>query len=115
MFPGASDLQLVMLRLMHDATDEFNIIMGANWDYTQAGELLTSLGRVPQLPNDQWKREAIGWESLAWAGIQIRLADYGVGPKVRDPDADAYVIPPSTPAEKELCKAVKMRKSGGFA
>jgi hypothetical protein len=113
-FPDANDIQLLILQLLRDANLEMDISTAPLYDYTLAGELIQK-GSIPVLPNDQWKKEAIGWEAFAWTGIQIRLSDYAIGPKVRDPAADTYVEAPSTAVEKELCGAMKMRKSGGFA
>lgn len=113
-WPEANDLQLVMLQLIRDANLEMDVTTAPLYDYTQAGELIQK-GEIPRLPDDQWKIETIGWEALAYTGIQIRLSDYAIGPKVRDPAADVYMEAPTTPAEKELCGSMKMRKSGGFA
>jgi hypothetical protein len=113
-WPEATDIQLVILQLIRDASLEMDITTAPLYDYTQAGELLQK-GELPQLPNDQWKAEAIGWESIAWTGLQIRLSDYAIGPKVRDPNAAQYMEPVTTDAERALCGAMKMRKSGGFA
>lgn len=77
--------------------------MGDNWD-----------GEVISLPNDQWQREVVRWEAIAWAGLQALLTDFAIGPKHRDPNADSYVKQASTPGEKQLCQSQKMQKSGGF-
>lgn len=112
-WPDASDIQLVILQLMRDASLEMHVSTGAMYDYTQAGEQLQT-GPLPYVPNDQWKTEVIGWEALAWAGIQVRLSDYALGPQVRDPNNDIFTEWPVTPAEKHMCGSMKMRKAGGF-
>jgi hypothetical protein len=56
----------------------------------------------------------VGWEQESWAGMQIMVPQYAIGPKARDKLADRYVIPTSTDGEKTLCGAQKMKKSGEF-
>ncbi|KAF2729630.1 hypothetical protein EJ04DRAFT_588412 [Polyplosphaeria fusca] len=51
----------------------------------------------------------------AWASLQIYIADYAIGPTVRDPVSSNFTAPPATDGEKTLCSAMKMRKQGGFA
>lgn len=95
-----------MLKLIRDAALEFDITTGPLHDYSKAGPLIQN-GAIDGLPPDQWKNEAVGWENFAWAGIQTRLADYGIGPKIRDSAADAYTLAPHSPAAKQLCQSMK--------
>lgn len=103
-----------MLKLIRDAALEFDITTGPLYDYSQAGSLIQN-GAIDSLPADQWKSEAVGWENFAWAGIQTRLADYGIGPKVRDSAADAYTLAPRSATAKQLCRSMKRPTPGSFA
>ncbi|PSN73567.1 hypothetical protein BS50DRAFT_616909 [Corynespora cassiicola Philippines] len=104
-WPEATEIQLLILQLLRDISTEMDVSTGPYFGVIQAAEL----------SDDHWKTEVIGWETFAWAGIQTLLADYAIGPKGHDPDADQYMIWPTTKAEKELCGSMRMRKSGGFA
>jgi hypothetical protein len=66
------------------------------------------------LPDDQWIKEVVGWESQVWAGLQILIPDYAIGAKARDPLADFYVKYPETDAEKALCGMQRLPKASGF-
>ncbi|KAF2004127.1 hypothetical protein P154DRAFT_485871 [Amniculicola lignicola CBS 123094] len=109
-FPAANDIQLAALQLL--------VTSGAMYDQGTSGtfDALTQnwMGEIASLPNNQWEKEVIRWETIAWAGLQALIADYAIGPKHRDQDADGYVKPVTTKGEKQLCRAQKMRKSGGF-
>lgn len=109
-FPQASDVQLAVLQLLitsgamvDQQTSKTFDATGENWD-----------GEVISLPNNQWQREVIRWEAIAWAGLHHMLTDFSIGPKHRDPNADSYVIPATSPGEKQLCQSQRMQKSGGF-
>jgi hypothetical protein len=65
-------------------------------------------------PSDQWITEVQGWEAFVWASSQVSVADYAIGPSIRDPGVVDYVIRPATTGDKELCGSMKMRKAGGF-
>ncbi|KAF2829434.1 hypothetical protein CC86DRAFT_454045 [Ophiobolus disseminans] len=110
-FPEASSTQKLLLQL----------IGHASWgmDFGNLGTLnaASTLNRgIRQgLPDDQWKIEAREQESRVWAVLQILLADYAIGAQVTEPNAHGYVNPLSTAAEKGLCHAMRMKKSGGFA
>ena len=71
-------------------------------------------GVISSLPPDQWIIELKSWESTAWAAHQIALAEFATGAKAIDPQADNYTVQPSSIAEKQLCKSLKVRKPGGF-
>ena len=111
-WPKASSLQLSLLQLLVDSSKA----MG----FSRASQVLASKsvltgGTVSvQIPPDQWITEARAMEAAVWAAMQITLADYAVGPSVRDPDVADYVIKPETPGYKQLCTTQKMRKAGGF-
>lgn len=111
--PGADDLQLAILKLLLTVSTLNDITNAPNAQSLQVSAMIVS-GLVPELPDDQWKKEVMGWEAWALAGIQILFADFAIGPKVRDPAA-SYTMAPTTAGEKQLCGAMKMRKSGGFA
>jgi hypothetical protein len=70
---------------------------------------------IDSLPYDFWKQEVIAWEQETWAGFQIAISQYAIGPKASDELADRYWLKPETEAEKSLCSAMKMKKSGEFA
>lgn len=70
---------------------------------------------IVALPDDQWAIEMGRFKAHALAGLQIAVADYAIGAKVRDPLAGPYTRQPETAGEKQLCGMQKMRKSGGFA
>lgn len=75
---------------------------------------LNTEGIIATLPDDQWISELQGWESITWATHQTVIADFAIGPTLRDPLAISYVLPPTNEAERSLCGMQKMRKSGGF-
>ncbi|KAF2873346.1 hypothetical protein BDV95DRAFT_592730 [Massariosphaeria phaeospora] len=109
-FPAANDVQLALLQVLMTSSVVFDQTtsktldaQAANWD-----------GEITSLPNNQWEKEVIRWEAIAWAGIQSLITDYAIGPSQRDPRVAAYVRPASTPSEKTLCASQKMQKSGNF-
>lgn len=67
-----------------------------------------------EVPRNQWVTEARNIEAATWAAMQINIADYAIGPGVRTPDLKDYVGKPETKGDQQLCRAQKMRKSGGF-
>lgn len=69
---------------------------------------------IDRLPSDYWKQEILAWEQESWAGLQIALSQYAIGPKASDDLADNYWSKPDTEGEKALCSAMKMKKSGSF-
>jgi hypothetical protein len=66
------------------------------------------------IPSDQWITEVQRWEAFVWASSQVAIADYAIGPSIRDPGVVNNVIRPETTGDKELCGSMKMRKAGGF-
>lgn len=109
-FPKANKLQLSILKLLRQTT-EFHA--GAFERY-EAQQLATMAGTITSLPDNHWITELKMWESIAWAGIQISITDYAIGPTIRDSLAEDIFLPPSTNEEKKLCTMQKMRKPGGF-
>ncbi|KAF2727987.1 hypothetical protein EJ04DRAFT_581657 [Polyplosphaeria fusca] len=71
-------------------------------------------GYIASLPDDQWVKEIVGWESHTWASLQIAIEKYATGAKSIDPYADSYIKAPETDGEKALCAKQRMKKSGGF-
>lgn len=108
--PAANEVQLAVLQLLLVATKPQILV---DTDQYKAQEQLSG-GRVVSLPDDQWIKELTSWESSVWATYQITVADYAIGPIVRDPLSKNFTKPPSNQAEKRLCGMQKMRKPGGF-
>jgi hypothetical protein len=67
-----------------------------------------------QIPPDQWVHEIKRMEAIVWASSQVSVADFAVGPSVRNPAIAEYVIGPTSEGDKELCQLLKVRKAGGF-
>jgi hypothetical protein len=95
----------------------------ASWLYTtsdarsnKAAERQRSHGGaiIESIPDGFWKEEVLAWEQEAMASLQIAMTQYAIGHKVRDEMADRYWKEPKTEGEKKLCKAQKMKKTGGF-
>ncbi|KAF2264053.1 hypothetical protein CC78DRAFT_617092 [Lojkania enalia] len=108
--PDATDLQRAVLKHLININSVFHLLNIRN--LRASSQLRSGLGT--SLPNDQWVNEVIGWESSIWAQLQIAIPDYAIGLASRYPVSDAYIQPPSTPAQKQLCGMQKMPKSGGF-
>jgi hypothetical protein len=72
-------------------------------------------GRVPGLPKDQWVKEVIAWESRVWASYQRLIAAAVIGPAVTDQYAHEYTEPVDNEGDRQMCRSLKMRKSGSFA
>lgn len=109
--PRAGSLQLPTLELLITSAYKFDI--GTAQDF-EASSLIRVGGYIGALPDDQWLKEIVGWESNAWASLQIAIAEYATGVKARDPFADLYYRRPETDGEKKLCNMQKLKKSGGF-
>ncbi|KAF2733301.1 hypothetical protein EJ04DRAFT_605754 [Polyplosphaeria fusca] len=92
-------------------TEQYQFCFGS---HTNNDTCTSPTGFVEALPGDQWIQELQGWNSIVWAGHQALIADYSIGPTIRDPLSTSYVLPPSNNAEKSLCGMQKMRKPGGF-
>jgi len=111
--PKASQTQLAALNLLTTLAGLNDISNTGTLKYVQA-EIAVMDNIGGELPSDQWIKEIVFAESFAYAGLQHMVSEYAVGAKSRDPRAD-YVVPPTTAGEKALCRAMKMRKPGGFA
>ncbi|KAF2269743.1 hypothetical protein CC78DRAFT_574610 [Lojkania enalia] len=113
MFPDASDVQIAAMQQVRTASITIDIVYSA-------GELQAGIQDLdylmPSLPDDQWIREYMGWESTIWAAMQIQIADYAIGAEVRAPSVGPYVKNRTemTGGEKELCSMQRMRNPGGF-
>ncbi|KAF2826710.1 hypothetical protein CC86DRAFT_349711 [Ophiobolus disseminans] len=108
----ASLVQLAALQLILEVTATTEL---SEVNEVRAAKSVQRDRLVPvQIPPDQWITEVKAMESYMWAKLQITMADYAIGPSVRNPDLDEYVLKPSTPADKQLCGTQKMRKAGGF-
>ena len=66
-----------------------------------------------KVPIDQWISEVVAWESFTWAILQTAISDYATG-WARVPAASEKPSTPNEPGSEGLCKAQKMRKTGGF-
>lgn len=111
-FPEASDVQRTVLRTLIVATYLRDIHTVTT---NRANTLMNRAdGTIDSLPNDWWKEELKRHEAEVWASLQIQMSQYAIGPKNTDPLADNYVIPPTTPGQKALCKAQKMRLLDDF-
>lgn len=110
-FADVSNIQKLILQLLgHSSTFmDFSNIRTLNTTYT------INRGQRSNLPDDQWKVEAIFQDSKVWAILQILLADYAIGAQATEPHAYEYVNKPVTEAEKSVCHSMRMKKSGGFA
>ncbi|KAF1947008.1 hypothetical protein EJ02DRAFT_449990 [Clathrospora elynae] len=113
-FPQLRPLQLRLLQLLRSITRFLHIQDGA-----AKGNILAEDSRTrflsQGLPDDQWIKEVVAWESLVWAGYQAVISAAVIGPKVFDKFADEYTEPMTDEGDRELCQSLKMRKSGGFA
>jgi len=113
-FPTATQTQIAMLQLLWTASLIFDLTNAPGQGILQAPEISRGYSEYT-LPNNQWEKEVIGWESYAWAGIQYAILDFILGPVRRDPRAKEYANSPNSDGEMHLCKMLKVRKSGGFA
>lgn len=109
-FPNASSLQSAVLQLLLDASYHFNILTSL---HAAADKLIQVGGFVPSLPDDQWIKELMHWESHAYSSLQIAVEKYTTGAKSIDPYAESYIRKPQTAGEKALCSKQRVRKSGG--
>jgi len=89
-------------------------ISDAGQDLLKAKDLAGGTGYIPSLPDDQWIQEVTRWEAFVWATLQTAITDYAVGPSVREPSARAHIRNVTNDGEKELCRALRMKRSGGF-
>jgi hypothetical protein len=111
-FPQANDLQINMLRLLANAGNMFTI---SYMKSLNASSFVSRTGLIEDLPDNQWEIELKRWESIIWSAYQTMIADYAIGPMVRDAMAQPlYDMPPKTKGGQALCATQKMRKAGGF-
>lgn len=110
-FNGITSLQSAVLNLLVSSAFMFDVSTSKT---TLAGSIIQIGGVLSSLPDDQWVKEVVSWESNAWAALQIAVADYAIGAANRDTFSKQYVKEPSSEGEKKLCGMQKMRKSGGF-
>ena len=107
-------MQLRLLQLLRSMSRLAHIENGPQMKNVLAQSKVA--GRLsPGLPDDQWIKEVIAWESRVWASYQALLAAAVVGPSVFDEFANEYTEPVIDDGDRQLCQSLKMRKSGGFA
>jgi hypothetical protein len=108
----ASPLQLSALQLTSLVIQYIHL---AVIDSVKVKDFATNDGMVgAKIPPDQWVRESERMEAIVWASSQVSVADFAVGPSVRNPMIAEYVVGPTSEGDKELCKSLKVRKAGGF-
>lgn len=73
-----------------------------------------NIGFITSLPNDQWMKEVLEWEKYIWASIQTVVSDYAIGYTALDPSTHDSIRTNLTNGEQQLCRAQKMKRSGGF-
>lgn len=110
-FTEASDIQNFILKLIGDTSTwmDFSNVLTLNATY------IMNRGKKDDMPDDQWRIEAVFQESKVWAVLQILFTHYAIGAQTTEPHASEYIASPVTPAEKSVCHGMKMKKSGGFA
>jgi hypothetical protein len=108
---GASALQLSVLQLITSVNQWCSLseIRTVKTQKAVFGIVVTA-----QLPPDLWISEVQRWEAIAWASLQVAIADFAIGPNIRDPGLAEVVIKPRSATDKTLCGSFKMRKAGGF-
>ena len=111
-FPEATDKQLAVIKLMLAATTLAN--QAEKPVRSNATETLYG-GRSRGLPDNQWIIEVLHIDSFVWSALQTMVSDYAVGPAVRASDIQESVDEPMAGGQRDLCRAQKMRKAGGFA
>jgi hypothetical protein len=107
----ASSVQFSVLQLLVQSLKIYGLVQT---DRILAQNLVQKGIVTDQIPQDQWITEARTMESSVWAALQVSLADYAVGLRIRSAELADYVVNPVTSGDKELCNAQKMRKAGGF-
>ena len=113
-FPQLKPVQLRLLQLLRSVSRLARIEDGAQKKNVLAQSFV--IGRTsPGLPDNQWIKEVIAWESRVWASYQALIATAAVGPSVFDEFAHEYTEPIMDEGDRQLCQSMKMRKAGGFA
>ncbi|KAJ4305887.1 hypothetical protein N0V90_001420 [Kalmusia sp. IMI 367209] len=107
-----SDMQRSIMQLLISAAWLFDIGI---WDWVSASSgILDTGGQSYGLPNDQWMREVVMWESSTWAALQVAIAQYALGPpELLSGDSQAANTNLTT-TQRRLCKMQRVRRSGGF-
>jgi hypothetical protein len=113
--PEASQVQAFTIQLFRDAAEMTPISSAPRLGISLLADEHDYQGSLAQLSDDHWTKEVTDWESISWTGIQLWLSDYAVGSNMRNPLTANSVNVPKTAAEKQLCRAMKMKKSGGFS
>ncbi|KAF1846848.1 uncharacterized protein K460DRAFT_132067 [Cucurbitaria berberidis CBS 394.84] len=111
-YPNASNIQRAILQDLGHAMLNTDIQI-ASYDL-KARKLIENAGFINSLPDDQWVREVVGWESTLWASLQIEMAEYAIGRAVRVPGAAALMKTDLTDGEQALCGKQRMKNPGGF-
>jgi hypothetical protein len=104
-------LQLSAMLLITKANQYVNLNM---IDSVEMQNAIKTAIITAQIPPNQWVSEVQRWEAIVWAASQVYVADYAIGPNIRDPGIAESIIKPETAADKTLCGSLKMRKAGGF-
>jgi hypothetical protein len=112
-FPQLKPVQVRTLELLRSISRLVGIASGANYHSILAQDTVAG-GMSPGLPDDQWAKEVIAWEARVWASYQTLLSTSITGPSLVDEFASEYVEP-VVDGDEQLCKSLKMRKSGGYA
>jgi hypothetical protein len=107
-------MQLRLLQLLRSTSRLAPIEDGARMKNILAQSFLAA-STSPGLPDNQWVKEVIAWESHVWASYQALISAAVIGPAVFDEFADEYTEPVIEEGDRELCQSFKMRKSGAFA
>lgn len=113
-FPNLKPVQRSFLQVLRSISRLASIEDGAQMQNIQAKSYLFD-NFSPGLPSDQWKNEVIAWESRVWASYQALIAAAIGGPAMFDDRASEYIEPIDNEGDRQMCKSLKMRKSGTFA
>lgn len=113
-FPNLKPVQRSLLQVLRSISRLVSIRDGAQTQDIKA-KSYTFDNFSPGLPSDQWKRELIAWEARVWASYQTLVATAIGGPAMFDERAEEYIEPVDNDGDRQMCKALKMRKSGSFA
>ncbi|KAH7386872.1 hypothetical protein DE146DRAFT_185138 [Phaeosphaeria sp. MPI-PUGE-AT-0046c] len=113
-FPHLKPVQRSLLQVLQSISRLASIEDGAQMQNIQAKSYLFD-NFSPGLPSDQWKKEVIAWEARVWTSYQALIAAAIGGPAVFDENAHEYIEPVDNEGDRQMCKSLKMRKSGSFA
>ncbi|KAH8733180.1 hypothetical protein GQ44DRAFT_754658 [Phaeosphaeriaceae sp. PMI808] len=111
--PNLKPVQRRLLQLLRSTSRLFGIEHGAQWKNILASSFVN--GRSSSgLPDNQWIKEIIAWESQVWASYQTLLSTAIIGPSVFDEFSKEYTEPVADEGDRKMCQSLKMRKAGGF-